>query len=200
MKKELFIVSIFIFIMNSILVITNCYQPIDEIICNLVGSIQTGWLTDIFKVITVLGNTKTIIAVNALIIVITLFTRRFKLFVLPIASICSGAFNTALKYLFSRPRPVGIELIAQGGFSYPSGHSAISALFYGALVYLLMKSNFKYKKLLMILPIILMILIPLSRIYLGVHYLSDIIGGFSLGFSILSLILIIFDKVTTKER
>lgn len=202
MKKELFIVSLFIFIINTILVITNCYVPIDELIQLLFTSIQNDTLTNIVKYITMLGNTNLIIIFNALLILFILFKKKYKLFVIPIASTCSGIINTIFKYIFSRPRPEGIALIAQGGFSYPSGHSAISVLFYGTICYLIMKSNIKkiYKVLFMIPIISLMVLIPLTRIYLGVHYLSDVIGGITLGFSIMSIILIIYDKLTTKER
>lgn len=200
MKKELFIVSLFIFIINSILVVTNCYQPIDELINLGVSLIRNSNVTEVIKVLTSFGDTNVIIMLNALLIIFIFFKKKYKLLVIPIASTLSGIINTGLKYLFSRPRPEGIALIAQGGFSYPSGHSAISVLFYGTIIYLLMKSDIKYKKVYITLLTIMAVIIPLTRIYLGVHYLSDVIGGVSLGFSILSIILVIYDKVTTTEE
>lgn len=200
MKKELFIVSLFIFIINSILVVTNCYQPIDELINLGVSLIRNSNVTEVIKVLTSFGDTNVIIMLNALLIIFIIFKKKYKLLVIPIASTLSGIINTGLKYLFSRPRPEGIALIAQGGFSYPSGHSAISVLFYGTIIYLLMKSDIKYKKVYITLLTIMAVIIPLTRIYLGVHYLSDVIGGVSLGFSILSIILVIYDKVTTTEE
>lgn len=200
MKKELFIVSLFIFIINSILVVTNCYQPIDELINLGVSLIRNSNVTEVIKVLTSFGDTNVIIMLNALLIIFIFFKKKYKLLVIPIASTLSGIINTGLKYLFSRPRPEGIALIAQGGFSYPSGHSAISVLFYGTIIYLLMKSDIKYKKVYITLLTIMAVIIPLTRIYLGVHYLSDVIGGVSLGFSILSIILVIYDKVTTTKE
>lgn len=200
MKKELFIVSLFIFIINSMLVVTNCYQPIDELINLGVSLIRNSNVTEVIKVLTSFGDTNVIIMLNALLIIFIFFKKKYKLLVIPIASTLSGIINTGLKYLFSRPRPEGIALIAQGGFSYPSGHSAISVLFYGTIIYLLMKSDIKYKKVYITLLTIMAVIIPLTRIYLGVHYLSDVIGGVSLGFSILSIILVIYDKVTTTEE
>jgi undecaprenyl-diphosphatase len=200
MKKELFIVSLFIFIINSILVVTNCYQPIDELINLGVSLIRNSNVTEVIKVLTSFGDTNVIIMLNALLIIFIFFKKKYKLLVIPIASTLSGIINTGFKYLFSRPRPEGIALIAQGGFSYPSGHSAISVLFYGTIIYLLMKSDIKYKKVYITLLTIMAVIIPLTRIYLGVHYLSDVIGGVSLGFSILSIILVIYDKVTTTKE
>ena len=200
MKKELFIVSLFIFIINSMLVVTNCYQPIDELINLGVSLIRNSNVTEVIKVLTSFGDTNVIIMLNALLIIFIFFKKKYKLLVIPIASTLSGIINTGLKHLFSRPRPEGIALIAQGGFSYPSGHSAISVLFYGTIIYLLMKSDIKYKKVYITLLTIMAVIIPLTRIYLGVHYLSDVIGGVSLGFSILSIILVIYDKVTTTKE
>ena len=150
MKKELFIVSLFIFIINSILVVTNCYQPIDELI-NLGVSL--------------IRNSNVIIMLNALLIIFIFFKKKYKLLVIPIASTLSGIINTGFKYLFSRPRPEGIALIAQGGFSYPSGHSAISVLFYGTIIYLLMKSDIKYKKVYITLLTIMAVIIPLTSFF-----------------------------------
>lgn len=201
MKKELFIVSLFIFVINSILVVTNCYQPLDELIFMLMENLRGNTLTEIVKVLTTLGDVNVILMLNALLIIFIFYKKKFKLLVIPIASTISGLVNTGFKYLFSRPRPEGIALIAQGGFSYPSGHSAISVLFYGAIMYLLMKSNIKYKGIYIALLSIIAVLVPLTRVYLGVHYLSDVIGGLSLGFTLLSLILMIYDKATKiKER
>ena len=201
MKKELFIVSLFIFVINSILVVTNCYQPLDELIFMLMENLRGNTLTEIVKVLTTLGDVNVILMLNALLVIFIFYKKKFKLLVIPIASTISGLVNTGFKYLFSRPRPEGIALIAQGGFSYPSGHSAISVLFYGAIMYLLMKSIIKYKGIYIALLSIIAVLVPLTRVYLGVHYLSDVIGGLSLGFTLLSLILMIYDKATKiKER
>ena len=200
MKKEVFIVSLFIFIINTVLVITNCFVVIDELMASLATLIQNNILTTIVEGITFLGNTSTIVVFNAAIILFMLFKKKYQLLVLPIASTLSGAINTGLKYLFTRPRPEGIALIAQGGFSYPSGHAAISILFYGTIWYLLSKSNIKFRKFYRALCIMLMILITLSRVYLGVHFFSDIIGGVALGFTIIPLILMVFDKLTIKGR
>ena len=97
--------------------------------------------------------------------------------------------NQGLKLLFSRPRPIDINLITESGYSYPSGHSMMSMAFYGLLIYFISNSklsNWK-KYTLNILLSILVLLIGFSRIYLGVHFASDVIAGFSLSLAYLIL-------------
>jgi undecaprenyl-diphosphatase len=96
-----------------------------------------------------------------------------------------------------RQRPDQLwHLVEETGFSFPSGHSMAAFGFYGYFIYLINISNInkKLKTLLTTILSILILLIGLSRVYLGVHYLSDIIAGF-----IVSLIyLVIFITITKK--
>lgn len=102
--------------------------------------------------------------------------------------------NQLLKYIIQRPRPDGYRLIIESGYSFPSGHSMVSMAFYGLIIYLIWKMV-KNKKIKHISCGILGILIPLigfSRIYLGVHYASDVIGGFAISI----VYLLLFTNVT----
>ena len=93
--------------------------------------------------------------------------------------IIATIINTLLKLFFVRERPFD-SLIIETGYSYPSGHSFVSLAFYGFLIYLIIKSNFSknIKYLWSGILIILIALIGISRIYLGVHFPSDVLGGF----------------------
>ncbi len=104
--------------------------------------------------------------------------------------------NLLLKQIVQRPRPTEFRIIDETGYSFPSGHSMISMAFYGLLIYLVYKkvSN-KYIKWITISFLSLLIVsIGISRIYLGVHYTSDVLAGFLISISYL----ILFISVSTK--
>lgn len=99
--------------------------------------------------------------------------------------------NTIVKFAIQRPRPSGYNIIVESGYSFPSGHSMVSTAFYGFIIYLIYK-NLKSNKLKFIyisVLFLLIIFICISRIYLGVHYASDVLGGFF--FSIMYLMIFI---------
>jgi undecaprenyl-diphosphatase len=89
----------------------------------------------------------------------------------------------SLKIFFSRPRPDHPVYEAARGFSFPSGHAMSAMTFYGLIVYLVWKNveNRALRWLLTILLVLFIFLIGLSRVYLRVHYASDVMAGYSLG-------------------
>lgn len=92
--------------------------------------------------------------------------------------------NTMLKLAFHRTRPDIQPLIEVGGYSFPSGHAMISTAFYGMLVYLLwlnLRQRSKPTWPVMVLGLCLVFLIGASRVYLGVHFPSDVLAGFAAG-------------------
>lgn len=119
----------------------------------------------------------------------------------------SGILNQILKRIVQRPRPTEFRLIDETGYSFPSGHSMVSAAFYGLLIYIIYKKmKNKYLKVALITLLVLLIIsIGISRIYLGVHYTSDVWAGFLISISYLILFTnsakcyIIGTEKTTKE-
>ena len=110
--------------------------------------------------------------------------------------------NQGLKLFFSRERPSDLMLINEKGFSFPSGHAMVSAAFYGVLIYLIWKTNIsKNKKIVLtIILSMLIFLIGISRIYLGVHYASDVVGGFALSLSYVIIVTALIDYYLSKRK
>ena len=115
----------------------------------------------------------------------------------PVVSLGSFIVMWSLKLYFSRPRPDDPVFKAAMGFSFPSGHAMSSMTFYGLLIFLVWKNieNVVLKWILTILLAAFIILIGFSRIYLRVHYASDVMAGFSLGLVWLVLSLWIMHKI-----
>ena len=95
--------------------------------------------------------------------------------------------NQLLKRILQRPRPTEFRIIEETGYSFPSGHSMVSMAFYGYLIYLIYRyvKNKYLKWGLIVLLSLLICTIGISRIYLGVHYTSDVLGGFLISISYL---------------
>lgn len=104
--------------------------------------------------------------------------------------------NQVLKFILHRPRPTDFRIIEESGYSFPSGHSMASMAFYGFLIYLIYKKiNNKYSKWgLICFLFILILFIGISRIYLGVHYTSDVLAGFLISIAYLILFVSIVNK------
>lgn len=161
---------------------------IDLRILHSLYDIRSPLLNDIMKGVTNLGGG--ILIGFGFLIVIYLVLKKYRLqgirFTLVLCM--SGIINTLLKNIFQRPRPQFYPLITERDFSFPSGHAMDSFVFYMALSYLIYQIT-KNKKLFVlttILSFLLVLLIGVSRVYLGVHYPTDILGGYICGF-ILSL-------------
>ena len=135
-------------------------------------------LTVMMKVITNLSSAYVLIAIT---LGTLLFIKNKKVGLCIATNLAmTTLLNQLLKYIVQRPRPEGYRLIAESGYSFPSGHSMISMAFYGLIIYMIWKTmkNKKLRNIVCVLITILVILIGISRIYLGVHYASDVIGGF----------------------
>ena len=147
---------------------------------NVILNTRNDLLTNILKVVTFFADPIFLIVLSIIIFTILKGKKEKFYFIFNICFIT--LLNQILKHLILRPRPNVEQLVIQGGYSFPSGHSMVSVAFYGYLIYLLWKTklNTTYKYIGTILLIFLIIVICFSRIYLGVHYVSDVIAGICL--------------------
>lgn len=158
----------------------------------LVETLRNPTLTIIMKYITKLSDTIFIIILSVVLTLLFYFkwAKKKIAMLIPANLVTVALINQILKFIIQRERPVGYRIIEMSGYSFPSGHAMVSMAFYGLLIYIIyhLVKNKKIRTSLIVLNIIIIILIGISRIYLGVHYLSDIITGYSI--SIIYLLLL----------
>jgi len=154
--------------------------------------------------ITLLGKHQFLIPANLAMIFYFLFIRHQNWFSVRIGTIAisSLVLMFLLKYLFQRKRPVAPLLKAAKGLSFPSGHAIMSVTFYGLIIYIVWETipDRLLKNLLIIALIVLILLIGYSRIYLRVHYASDVLAGFIIGLLWLSISLSVLQRIEKFSR
>ena len=184
-KKFLFMIPLCLFIIDYFLIKYQVIQPIDWFIYHLVQNLKCDFMTSFFKLCSTLGSTWFYV----LLVVVLMFLKDKKELLIGIHLLIGQGINRLIKYIIKRPRPPQrLHLVKETNYSFPSGHSMSAMIGYGLLVLEVQKSSLKYKKVIEIFLITMIFLIGLSRIYLGVHYFSDVIGGFLLSLSYLLFI------------
>jgi membrane-associated phospholipid phosphatase len=161
------------------------YKPVDLAIFDKLQPLTNPHKNKLMLFFTFLGSHLFLIPANLLLIFYFLFAMHKNWFSIRILTIAlsSLALMFLLKYLFQRKRPLSPLLKAAKGLSFPSGHSIMAVTFYGLLLYILLHTIeadwLKYFAIVII--ILLIVLIGFSRIYLRVHYASDVLAGFIIG-------------------
>ncbi len=162
---------------------SNVVVATDVRVANLLFAFRDTELVKIFTWITLLGGWKIIIS-SAIIfsIILQMYKKRIYLLSLWITIAGSELFSFLGKLAFHRSRP-DVALYVENTFSFPSGHATIAIAFYGFLAYVLFRQikKLRYKISVLFFGIMLILLIGLSRLYLGVHFFSDVWSGYLLG-------------------
>ena len=144
----------------------------------VVMHMRAAWLTPIMQSISDLAY-PVVLVVMLLVIEVFAPGRRPGLCA-AVNLVLATLLNLLLKTLIQRPRPEGYRLVAESGFSFPSGHSMVAMAFYGLLIWMV----WRYEKDALVRRLgvigfgLVIVLVGLSRIYLGVHYASDVLAGF----------------------
>ncbi len=184
-------IAFFLCILTFFLIAYNldALQPMDEAVSLFIARMRGQALTLNMKFISDLAS-PFILIIGSIILAFAVRQRKFWVPIF-LNLTFSVILNLGLKEIYARPRPAVIsQLVTERGFSFPSGHSMGAAAFYGFVIYIIFESKLSavVKRLLTSVTLMVIALIGLSRIYLGVHYLSDIIAGYLIS----SLYLIMF--------
>lgn len=161
-------------------------QAFDDAILRFMGQIGAPWLDNVVLEVTALGAR---VVVYMVVLVASAFLwqsrHHYSAALLWVAVLGSGFINTVLKVSFNRPRPDVFPWRTQhvGLASFPSGHAMTSIVVYGTLAFLIARlaPTPRLKRLTWALAVIVIVLVGLSRLYLGVHYPSDVLAGFVIG-------------------
>ena len=179
-NKEIMYGDIIGYKLISTFLISDFVTPIAKFITNFGGAIFLSIATVMLFLL--IKNKKIGLSIISNIVIITIL-------------------NQLLKRILQRPRPTEFRIVEEKGYSFPSGHSMVSMAFYGYLIYLIYRyiKNKYVKWTLITILSILICLIGISRIYLGVHYTSDVLGGFLLSISYLVIYISSIKKLLPEE-
>lgn len=166
----------------SLLISLETIQQFDDRVMLTVQAFEKEWLTWMMKILSTIGNTVPVIVISVcmMLILFKAFHMRQELILFTVVLVGSTGLNLGLKTIFQRARPEINQLVYEAGYSFPSGHSMAALSLYGIVAFLLWRHTPTRgrRTALILFTILMIILIGISRIYLGVHYPSDIIGAY----------------------
>ena len=191
-------IPMLLFAKISVGMIEKKLSVFDDTVYQFVAKFMAEEMTDFMKVLTFLGSGLALVLITLSIFAGTYGKKKvaFWSWMAAVNLIVSSALNEILKLIFHRERPDILRLVNVSDYSFPSGHSMIGMCFYGFVAYMVyknMRNGWKYAAVFLIS--ILILLIGISRIYLGVHYASDVVGGFLAGLAWLAALIPIHNRM-----
>ena len=160
-------------------------------------------LTTFFKLVTsFIDPLGIIIWVSALVLFFLYKKWKIEAALLAGNLVLHGILIKLIKLVYQRSRPSILHLVEEGGYSFPSGHAMATAIVVGTLIIIVQQrmQNQQIKRLVQGLLLLFILTIMASRVYLGVHYPTDVIGGALMGFAILNIEFPFYDKLRFQWR
>lgn len=197
------LISLWGFIYIAHLLVNDQVKVFDDAAQGWLDSIRSPGVTAFMKTITALGNPQTVLIPIILVFIYFLFIKPHRWYAIRIPVVALGSYlvNRLLKYWFQRPRPAASERMVDVlyNLSFPSGHAMFAFAFYGLLLHILWNSihNRGLRIAVAAGMIVVMFLIGISRVYLRVHYPTDVLAGFAAGILWLLLCLFITRRIET---
>ena len=180
---------LFVFVIIAIFTIADKAQNLNDMAAKIIQSFESPLLTIIMKFITNIGEWFVYLPIALLLLALP--QARFS-YGLPtsLTLAVSAVLNTALKLFFAIPRPDTHRLITETGYGFPSGHAMNGMAFVGICVCLFIhySQNKPHKIAMLAAAVCFMLLMGFSRIYLGVHNLTDVLAGYAAGIFLFQLV------------
>lgn len=160
-------------------------QHFDRLVHDWAVSRRSPASTAFFTLMTTIGDPRSLVIIGLCVAIALLLTKRYRwLLYLVITVAGGGALDWELKRFFARARPDIAEMLRQAhGYSFPSGHAMGSTVMFGALSYLAFRTvrRWRWKSAVLALAATLILAVATSRVYLGVHWMSDVLAGITAG-------------------
>ena len=179
----------------------NILKPFDLKIISYIQSLENEYLTVFYKMITIIADTYQSAIITILLVTFLYFKKHYReaLFLAITMTTC-GLAMPLLKNIFSRERPNFYRLIEISGYSFPSGHTTSATTMYLTLAIILLSIMKKLNKYFVFsIAVLGIVIIGSSRIYLGVHYPTDVMAGICLGISIVSTVYCLYYSNPSEE-
>jgi undecaprenyl-diphosphatase len=194
----LFLAVLFVFVAITDEIVLEHETGFDQHISHAILSLESPFATRLMEMVTFFGSANFLFPAYLVLILYYLSRKKIKLALdITMIGLSSTAILFLLKEIFQRQRPLDPLIRNVTGFSFPSGHSFSSFTFFGLLIYILWKTGIKkaWKIVVTIVLFLFATTIAFSRVYLRVHYPSDVVAGFCLSIIWLMLSLWILHKV-----
>lgn len=179
-------------------------ESFDLAIIQFVQGLEAPWLTNVFKTFTSIGSWYVVVPITLIVCFLLFFVYKYRqqayLFAFSIVS--TIALNELLKLYFKRDRPELYRIMNAGGYSFPSGHTMMAFSLYGMITYICWR-NIKTagaRVALLIVATLMAFMIAISRIYVGVHYPSDIVGGIAASTFWVTIIIVIYSAIRERQK
>ena len=200
----IFLLALIAFIQIARMVFLQNKEAIDLRALDFLSGFVSDFNSDVMQFFTFLGTHHFLIPANFALIGYFLFIRRHRWYSIkiPVVSLSSVLLMYVLKFIFNRPRPLIPLLKEAKGLSFPSGHALNSVAFYGLLIYLVYRNvkHIALKWSLIVLLSFIILMIGISRVYLRVHYVSDVVAGYCVGLMWLIIVIWVLRQIENFSR